>query len=157
MTGRAGSRPKPARNCLRRRRWADEVDEGMPDILGAHAGFREERLLEGEDAQREVDGPPDVAQSAAAPGPDLRRDEVDDAQPERVRRFGEAQVEVRRVDEQDDRRPPAREFASEPAQQGEDRPELREDLRDADERELFDAGDLPLAGVGEAGAADPPR
>src|SRR5688572_31018720 len=76
----------------------------MADERDRHARLAVERLLEREDHEQPRDGLADAVDSALAPGPDLGRDEVDDADAAAVQLAREPQVEVRIVDEDRDLR-----------------------------------------------------
>ena len=58
------------------------LDQRMPDVGHRHAVLAVELLLEREDHDHPVDVPCDVPHSPLPPRPHLRRDVIDDAQPE---------------------------------------------------------------------------
>ena len=66
-------------------------------IHGCDTAGAEELLLEGEDAEQAVDDAAHGFGASLAPGPDLRRDEVDDRHVQFAEAGGDAEVEVRRV------------------------------------------------------------
>ncbi len=80
------------------------VDERMPDMGDRYAVATVEVGLEREQDEHPVDELGDGADAPLAPGPDLRTDVVDDRNPEPLELAGEAQVELREVDQDGDRR-----------------------------------------------------
>lgn len=79
--------------------WEGKLCEGMADEGGVDSACAVERLLEGEDDHHAVDALLHPAQAAALPGPELRTDKVDDGDVEGFELAGEAEVDVREVDE----------------------------------------------------------
>src|SRR5688572_20578632 len=64
---------------------------------------REDRLLEAEEEEREVDVLAQAPHASVSPGPDLRAHVVDDAPPHRVRRAREPEVQPGGIDRKEDR------------------------------------------------------
>src|SRR5258708_30878918 len=71
----------------------------MANVRDRDAMLPIELLLEGEDHQHAVDDPGDLLHPAAAPGPYLRGDVVEDANAELMAAAGHTQVEFGIVDE----------------------------------------------------------
>ncbi len=97
--------------------------------------------LESEEDQHAVHELRNGANTALAPGPDLRTDEVDDRDPEPLELAGEPQIELREVDQDGDGRPAL--FAGRD-EEILDLPGARQDaerLRDAHDRDLTAVGD----------------
>ena len=107
---RAGRRPRagPGRAPCRRRKAArssagrTRSTSGCPTKVDGHARLPVERLLEREDHQHPGDRLPDGAHASPPPGPDLRRDVVDDGNAAAAQLARQAQVEVGVVDEHGD-------------------------------------------------------
>ena len=76
-----------------------EFGERVADEGGVDAALAVEGLLEGEDNEHAVDSGLHPAEAAALPGPELRADEPDDRNSCAVEVFGEAEVDVREVDQ----------------------------------------------------------
>ena len=130
------------RQAVARRRpleGGQHVEERVADELDGHP-----RLLVQADLERE-DGedPGDVAghrpQAPAAPGPDLRRHEIDDRDAEPARPAGQQQVEVGEVDQDQDARPRVAEPADEIAEDAVERREAADDLGAAHDGRALDA------------------
>jgi hypothetical protein len=88
------------RDAIRRRR--DQVDQRMPDELDRHTGALVDLRLEREDRQHQRREAAHRGQPSLAPRPQLRRDVVDHRHAGGVQRRGEAEVEVGKVDRDED-------------------------------------------------------
>ena len=88
------------RDAIRRRR--DQVDQRVPDELDGHGGSLVDLRLEREDRQDQRHEAAHRVQPSFAPGPQLRRDVVDHRHAGGVQRRAEAEVEVGKVDRDED-------------------------------------------------------
>ena len=135
----------------------------MADELGVDTALAVEGLLEGKDDEHLGDALLDPAKAAALPGPELGGDKPDDGNPRAAEVAREAEVDVRKVDEDGDRRAIAADGADEAAIAGVDVRDVAEnfghahdgDVLSADGLLLGLAGHLGAAKSGEGGAGDP--
>ena len=78
------------------------VEERMADPLDRHAGITIDALLEFEDHQDAVGDAAHRLHAPRTPGPELRADVVDDRHPELAQGAGEREVEVGKIDGDED-------------------------------------------------------
>ena len=76
----------------------NDIGQGVADVGGGNAVLREQFGLEGEQAQHVVGGAADLVDPAGPPGPDRGADEVHGAQARAAQAGFEVEVEVGRVD-----------------------------------------------------------
>ena len=74
----------------------------MPDERDRHAGLLVERHLEGKDHQHAIDEPSDALDPRAPPRPELRADVVHDRHAELVNGPRQNQIEVRKINRNED-------------------------------------------------------
>ena len=157
-TGRAGIEAEPARQLravsLEAQR-REPVDQRMPDERRAHAGLAQERLLEREDHGDLIGAARELAHPARAPGPDLRRDEVQHRNPAPLGDRRERQVQVRRVDEHGQVGVLGVERAAQPRVGAEHARRAAEHLGEPRDRDLGLRDDRPEARALELRAAEP--
>ena len=82
-----------------------EIDERMPDEFHGHAFPSIQLLFERKDHQHPADEPLHRLHAAGAPRPELRADVVDHRNAETMERCHQAEVEVGKVDRDEDVRP----------------------------------------------------
>ena len=126
----------------------------MADELGVDAALAVEGLLEGKDDQHLRDTLLDPAEAASLPGPELRRDQPDDGDARALEVAGEAEVDVRKVDEDGDGGLVAANGADQLAIAGVDARDVAEDFGDAHNGDVFGADDLLLVLASHLGAAE---
>src|SRR5262249_40902652 len=129
------------------------VEIGMADILGCDATFAIPRLLEGKRAVDVIDPAAHLLDAPAGPPPELRRDEVDDGNPQAVRPLGELEVEPRIVDEHDGGRAADPEMLLGLVEQAHELPEIAQDPGDPDHREVAQGVEQLTPGGGHSFAA----
>src|SRR5262245_41563001 len=78
---------------------ARQIDERVPDKLHRHPGFPVDLLLERKYHQHAIGQALDCRHPPPPPGPDLGADVIDDGNAERLDGSAEAEIEVRKVDE----------------------------------------------------------
>ena len=112
------------------------LDERMSDVGHRHVVRFVELFLEREDDEHPVDVLRDVPHSPPPPGPELRRDVVDDVQPQLLAALGQAQVELGIVDEEDDVRTFALDLLDDLIEDAPEHRQMAEDVEEADDAHL---------------------
>ena len=128
--------------------------EGMADELGFDVASAVEGLLEGEDDEHLRDALLDPAEAGMLPRPELRGDEPDDRDARAVEVFGEAEVDVGKVDEDGYVGAVAPDGGDEAAVAGDDVRDVAKDFGDAHDSDVFGADGLLLAFETHFGAAE---
>ena len=118
----------------------------MANISAAHVRLAVDRLLERKDDQHQIDVFFDFSDPARVPGPDLRRDEVDDPVAGPLGNPGQAQIEPWIVDQHNSIEP----FLFEPVRQDFEHPQRLPQLgetRNSYDIEPVDAFEQPYSGL----------
>ena len=120
------------------RRRVHEVHEGMSNERHRDARLAIQRLFEREDDQHVIHGLADRVQPSAPPGPDLRRDVVDDAHSSAAEVAREPEVEVGIVDEHGHVGELPVDLGQYAVEHPPQRPQMRDDLQQADDGQVLD-------------------
>ena len=80
----------------------DDVSQRMSDIADRNTRLLIQRRLHRKQGQHALDGPPDLLDPSAAPGPDRRADIMHGRHAGLLQRSLEAEVEIRRIDTDED-------------------------------------------------------
>ena len=117
------------------------VRQRMTDEFGPDRVARVERRLEGQQAQHQVAGARDATDPPLAPRPDLRAHVLHGLDARRAQPRAQAEVELGRVDTDEDVGPPGREFAAQAAAQPQQPRQVPEHFRKAHDREFMRVGE----------------
>ena len=87
------------KKLLSRQGGPHQAGQGMADVSGRNAGALEELPFKGEDTEQAAESAAHGADAALAPGPGLRRYQVDDGDAGGVEAAGGAEVKIGRIGE----------------------------------------------------------